>query len=333
MRIVFYGPSALAALLTVRSPHAVNSPTGTILHGALPTAQAIEYARHCLPQLPSTLHLLTPRWERVVDSSVVLHRAAVDPPPGSLLKIGDGLYTASPELCLLQLARTATCQELIFYAGLLCGTFVIDPAAPTGLREREPLSTTSSIRCFAQDNPGLNGITVLRRCLPHITEHAASPPEAFLRMVLALPHRLGGFGLKGATVNQRLRLSRRARGLAGRTTLIPDLCWLDHRLDVEYDADSVHLTSRQAMLDATKRLALEAEGFKVISVTSLQLGSKEQMYNVAREISRRTGARMRIRSQSFHEAQRQLFSLAWSLGPLFNADWRTGDGMDLPQSS
>lgn len=333
MRIALYGPSALAALLTVHSPHAASSPMNAIMHDALPTAQAIEYARHHLPQLPLTLHLLTPRWERVVGESVILHRAAAGLSPNSLLKIGDGLYAASPELCLIQLARTATYQEVIFYGSLLCGTFSIDPTAPTGLRKREPLSTASSIRRFVQNNPGLNGVATLRRCLPYITEHAASPPEAFLRMVLALPHRLGGFGLKGAAVNQRLRLGRRARDLAGRATLIPDLCWPDRRLDVEYDADSVHLTSHQALLDTTKRLALEAEGFKVISVTSLQLGSKEQMRNVAREVSRRIGHRIRIRSQSFHEAQHQLFSLEWSLRPFFNADWLTRDKMDLPQNS
>lgn len=331
MRLVFYGRSAFAILLGLPSTKSMRADERSVVRDCMPNASMVRYARTRCPQLPRPLHLLVPRWERTVDETVVLHKTQADLPAGSFLKIDNGLYAAAPELCLVQLARDATDQELIMCGSMLCGSFTIDRTSPTGLRERTPLTTTGSIARFIERCPGINGIGRLRRCLPHITECAASPPEVFLRMVLALPHRLGGFGLTGAQINERVDLGKRARNLAARSYLIPDLCWPEHRLAVEYGADSVHLTSRQAMLDATKRLALEAEGFKVVSVTSLQLGNRQQMANVAREVGRHIGKPLRIRSSRFPASHRVLCNLDWSLQTFFAPDGRAlTDGPSAP---
>lgn len=327
MRIALYGPTALAALMTTTAIRPVEAPTQVVLRDSLPTDEALAYVRERLPQLPRTVHLLTSRWERVLGSEAVLHRLSAELPAGALVGIGDGLYAASPELCLAQLSRTATDQELIFYGSLLCSPFALDAQSGTGLRERTPLTSPTALRRFLLECPGLRGATRLRRCLSHFSEGAASPPEAFLRMVLCLPHRLGGFGLTDAVANHRVYLGKRTRKLAaGRRTLVPDLCWPSHRVGIEYDADSVHLTSRQAMLDSTKRLALEAEGFKVITVTSLQIGNRRQMENIAREASRHLGRRMRIRCNRFPEQQRRLFEVEWSLRSLFAQEELRSEG-------
>ena len=62
---------------------------------------------------------------------------------------------------------------------------------------------------------------------------------------------------------------------------------------------------------------LEAEGYRVITVTSLQLGSSRHMANVAREVSRCAKRPMRIRSKRFPKSHRSLFALDWSLRTLF----------------
>ena len=297
MRLALYGKTALSILMTLTSlPQDRADARGTLRHCG-PTDQAVRYALERWPHLGLPLHLLTDRWERTVGETVSLHSLRTALPSGSLVKIDNGIYAPTPELCLVQLARHCSDHELILYGGLLCGSFAIDPDAVPGTK-------------------------ALRRCLPHITEGAASPPEVFLRMVLVLPHRLGGFNLTGATINRQVNLGKRAQNIAGRLFPVPDLCWPEHRLDVEYDADSVHLTSRQALLDATKRLALEAEGFKVVTVTSLQLGNSHHMTNIAREVGCRLGRTMRIRSTRFTASQQALFNLDWSLQTLFPSEGR-----------
>lgn len=317
MRLALYGKTALSVLMTLPSIDRDRAVAQEALDGCQPTAQALRYVRRRYPQLPDPLHLLAPRWERALGAAATLHSARAPLPAGSLLKIHSGIYVPSPELCLAQLARESTDQELILYGGLLCGSFAIDPICATGLRERAPLTDVATIARFARLHPGIKGLKALRRCLPHMTELAASPPEVFLRMALCLPHRLGGFGCEGALINHAIPLGKRGQNLAGRSSLVPDLYWPGCRLDVEYDADSVHLTSHQAMLDATKRLALEAEGYRVITVTSLQLGSSRHMANVAREVSRCAKQPMRIRSKRFPKSHRSLFALDWSLRTLF----------------
>lgn len=92
-------------------------------------------------------------------------------------------------------------------------------------------------------------------------------------------------------------------------------------MDVEYDSDAVHLTGQQAMLDSTKRLALESDGYKVITVTPLQLGSPKRLGDIAREIDRCAGRQSRARSKRFPVKQRELFALDWSLSSFFNPSW------------
>ncbi|NBJ66828.1 hypothetical protein D5273_06880 [Enterorhabdus caecimuris] len=156
-----------------------------------------------------------------------------------------------------------------------------------------------------------------------MTEHAYSPPEVFMRMVLGLPARFGGFGLTGSTANERLAPTQRAQRVAGRRTLIPDLCWPEEKLVVEYDSNAEHLAPSQITQDAKKRLALEADGYAVVTVTTSQLASTESMETVAREIGRRLHRRLRIRASGFHRRQTELYRIGWSLDGYLDQQWLT----------
>lgn len=322
MRLIFHDHTALALLLSTDHPAHSFAKSDEIFRNCLPTAASLSYAQRCLPQLRAPFHVLVPRWDAAGSQPLfVAHRMYRKPPVNVFLPVGRGLYTVSPELCLAQIALRARAIEVIFLGSALCGSFKIDPTAPSGLSARRPIASRASIRHFIEKNPGLNGVKPLRKCLDHITENAASPPEIFLRMAMTLPTRLGGFGLPNAHVNQRITPTQRAQRIAGRKTLVPDLLWPELKLDVEYDSDAQHLTGRQAMLDATKRLALESDGYKIITVTPLQLGSPTRLEDIAREINRCARRRMRIRSTNFPARQRELFQLDWSLSSLFSPAW------------
>lgn len=145
------------------------------------------------------------------------------------------------------------------FAGVSAST----PGRAASLGNASPLPRGDAIEAFIHANPGIKGVKEARRALPWVTEGAASPPEAFLAMVFGLPHRYGGFQLPDLAVNRRLRPSRKAQQIARRATLVPDILFADARLAIEYDSTAEHASSSQLTRDAQKRLALEADGYKV----------------------------------------------------------------------
>lgn len=325
MRIFLYGISSLSYWLSAYERPASSGCVGAeALRDCDPTARSVSHLEVRFPQIPQPYHVLLAARRRRALPGTVRH-VSVFPYTGKpFCRVGDGVYVSCPELCFVQLACSLGVHELVKVGDALCGTFAIDPAARHGLGERRPLTTVRRIRGFIQRNPGLPGVGSARAALDFVSERAASPPESFLRMVLGLPYRLGGYQINGLRANQRLRPSRRAQAIAGRSTLVPDLHAAEARLSVEYDSNAEHLTERQIGRDAAKRLALEADGYKVVTVTKLQLSDPAHMRRVAVEVGRRMGRRVRPQSRRFHERNRALFRAGWSLRAYHRGEWLVG---------
>ncbi len=78
---------------------------------------------------------------------------------------------------------------------------------------------------------------------------------------------------------------------------------------IEYDSDAAHLSAQQAKDDEAKRLALEADGIKVISIRPGHLKSSSYMELVALEIYAHLGVRPSAQSASYAEQRRKLFQV------------------------
>lgn len=320
MRLVLHGLSALPVLLSSYRIDQRQRGDHKVLHDCIPDKAALAYLEHTLPQIKQPYWLSAPTWRAPREDCHIVSTAYAYP-AGSFYQVATGIFAASPELCFVQLGARVSCIELILYGSALCGTFVIDPTAHGGLGTRRPLTSKQNIAKFIAQNSHLTGIANARRVLPFLVDRAASPPEIFLQMVLLLPHFLGGYGLPRCEANYSLTLSPQARAIARHATLVPDCCWPDKRLAVEYDSNAEHLTSRQITLDATKRLALGKEEFHVVTVTNQQLADQARMLSVVKELAHHLGVRLRIRSRSFPQRQRELYRRGWSLDRLFNPAW------------
>lgn len=228
-------------------------------------------------------------------------------------RVESGVFVSCPELCFVQLAQSLPFHELVRAGNVLCGRFYLDAGKGGELGRREPLTSKRRIEAFLRANPGIKGVKEARRALPWVTEGAASPPEAFLAMVFGLPYRYGGFQLSDLAVNRRLRPSHKAQQIARRTTLVPDILFADARLAIEYDSTAEHTSSSQLTRDAQKRLALEADGYKVVTVTAGQIGDSGEMRRIAEQCYRRRGKRFRPQSKEFANRQAHLFRMGWSL--------------------
>lgn len=326
MRFVLYGTSSFSYWLSAPCRPSSKSAVGTnALKRCVPTARTVAYLEKIFPQIPQPYHALVPDHRKSTVPQAVTHVSIYPYREKPFVRIADGVYASCPELCFVQLALVLPLHELLKAGDALCGTFFVDPSSRNGLGSRTPLTSKRRIESFVRRNAGLRGSAAAKSALRFVADNAASPPEAFLWSVLSIPHRYGGYALPGLEMNRRVRPSKKARKIAKRETLVPDLCHSESRLAIEYDSNAEHLTSRQIAKDSSKRLALEADGYKVISVTTRQLCDRSEMRSVAHEAGSRMSWRIQIRAKSFGNAQRKLYATGWSLRAYHRREWLKGE--------
>ena len=302
------------------APNPVQPPASDALCPSPPCAVG-DAGFDLLASLSHPVHVSVPRSQRSQQRGFVKH--VRDKPFGDdhLVCVAPGVFAPSPELCFVQVAEHMPFHQTVKAGCALCSTFSIDPAEPFGLASVQPLTTLEKLRSFVESNPGARGRNKACQALPYVKERAASPAEIYQLMVLTLPTHRGGFGLRELEPNCKVSLGKRAAKMAGRSFVVPDLYSERCRVAIEYDADATHCSGRQLSRDATKRMALESMDVKVITVTTGQLASFERMRDVADEVARAMGTRVRISSASFESAQRLLGTTRKSFDGLFDAAW------------
>ena len=314
MRLILFGISAFSYWLCAPSaPDASCKVSAKILKNCEPVLEALRHLGRLFPFLPRPYHVSTTSHAKRPLSEAICHLVVRMPKGKDFCRVESGVFVSCPELCFVQLAQSLPFHELVRAGNVLCGRFYLDAGKGGELGRREPLTSKRRIEAFIRANPGIKGVKEARRALPWVTEGAASPPEAFLAMVFGLPYRYGGFQLSDLAVNRRLRPSHKAPQIARRTTLVPDILFADARLAIEYDSTAEHTSSSQLTRDAQKRLALETDGYKVVTVTAGQIGSSGEMRRIAEQCYRRRGKRFRPQSKEFANQQALLFRMGWSL--------------------
>lgn len=245
MRFVLYGTSSFSYWLSAPCRPSSKSAVGTnALKRCVPTARTVAYLEKIFPQIPQPYHALVPDHRKSTVPQAVTHVSIYPYREKPFVRIADGVYASCPELCFVQLALVLPLHELLKAGDALCGTFFIDPSSRNGLGSRAPLTSKRRIESFIRRNAGLRGSAAAKSALRFVADNAASPPEAFLWSVLSIPHRYGGYALPGLEMNRRVRPSKKARKIAKRETLVPDLCHSESRLAIEYDSNAERLTSR-----------------------------------------------------------------------------------------
>lgn len=312
MRLFLYGKTAAQWWAHARSFDRTSEAArfdASVLRDCIPTVKAIRYLAETFPFLDPPFHVLVPcREGRRVWPDVRVHVSSRFYDKGDFVRVADGVCAPVPELCFVQFACHAPLLCAIREGYALCGSYALDESSETGLVERFPLTSVEAMRRFAESRPGMQGAAKASRALSKVKSGSASPRETDLAMRLALPINLGGFGFSGARLNCRIVPSRRAAGFSDRDYFVGDLCWMEEKLVVEYDSN-LHLAPWKLAQDAQKRSALEEDGFKVITVTNLQLDSPIEMERIAKQIARRLGRRLRIQVPDFARRQRELFNL------------------------
>ena len=149
-------------------------------------------------------------------------------PSSALVNVGDGVFVASPELCLLLEARTAAFASLVETGYELCGSYRLAASSDAGMMSDQlPLTSTSKLQSFLSRARNLNGVDTARKAVPHILPNSESPKESQLSILSSFPGRLGGYGFPQPTLNHPVRISEKARGRNVGGTCRCDLFWPD----------------------------------------------------------------------------------------------------------
>lgn len=288
-----------------------------------PTAEAVEHLRTHYPPLPLPLHFTVDKRAGRTPPHAVAHLNTFPLTGKPFVRIGSGVYAAGPELCFVQMARELPLPELVKVGSALCGAYRIDVRHRNQLADRPPLTTRAKIERFLERNPGITGAKQARRAVKMLVEKTASPPEAFLAVLLGADHRYEGFHLPNLEVNRRMTPGSKAQAIASQGSITPDLVHRATKLAIEYESNSEHLTPQQIAKDARRRLALEAQGYKVITVTARQLGNRFDMQRIATEAARHLGRELRPQGKNFPQRQAELFQAGWSLSAYLDPCWLT----------
>jgi len=212
-------------------------------------------------------------------------------PPHSILRISGDLCVTCPELTYVQLGTVLEPAELLQVGYELCGFYLV---SSQGMQQTSaPLTSVQKIGSYIEACPPIRGIKPARAMLKFVREPSGSLRETKLVLVLCLPKRRGGYGLPWPVLNHRIELTPYLRKVTGRSYLCADLCWPEYMLVIEYDSDEWHEDDAARTRDAQKRMALEALGFTVITVTTQQLNNPDMTDAIAHEAARRLGERMR----------------------------------------
>lgn len=218
------------------------------------------------------------------------HTVSFNLPDGAIMRVDEGIYTVSPELCLLQQASELHIINLCQMLGRFMATKASSYKNESDLVDRRPLVSVHALEDFMRAVPHARGIGALREALRWTAPAAASPQETNLQLALTLPGYYGGFSLAMPAMNRRVKLKGvAAKLLKGHRFFHPDLSWPDFKVGCEYQG-SKH--KEQLQEDCSRALAADAMGYELWYLTSEQLYSADHMDYIARKIAARIGKRI-----------------------------------------
>lgn len=245
------------------------------------------------------IHLMIERGKKRPNTSrIIYHTRNEALPRSSLLHIDEGLFTASPELCFIQLSSTYDITHHIAVGYELCGTY-----RPGNQYNYDPLTTITKLNTFTQRAPSMHGIAQAQRALRYVLPNSASSMETAFSMLLNLPPLLGGERLTTPILNFRINPGKSTQHMTSQEYYKCDLYWEKARLAVEYDSNLCHTEPRSIAKDSRRRDELSALGVTVLTVTAGQVYNLDAFNKVVHTIAKHLGERRPTRDKRFVERQ------------------------------
>lgn len=272
---------AIASHATARTFHQLTegpiTPDRTLdvrpyhLPGA-PSAEDAEYVRIALWRFGISeehikdIHLMVfNKSDRRQLTHTITHYQAFIPSHTELIAAGNGVYIVDIRLCALQAATYLTFRELVEYYFEICGNYALSLEPSRTYRKRPALSTVEDLSRYFKVASGRHGAKRARRAISYTRAGSRSPMETALVMLLVMPKKEGGLGIRGVLMDHRVEVTRRARALTRRRHFYFDAYLPASQTDLEYNG-LYHEEEIVQAIDEERRNALDAMGYAIITV-------------------------------------------------------------------
>lgn len=254
-----------------------------------------------------TIHVLVPAPAMQCKSKVhTCHVLACEIPQGAFCRIGEDIYTASPELLFVEMATKLSFIDLILFGLELCGTYTLLANGKRGFYNCPAAATKRQLASFAERAKGMRGAAIALRALRWVIDGSNSPIESALMLYLCLPIRLGGYGFPPPSFNPKTKLGKRAHMMLDYETMRCDLHWINKHVVVEYDSSQEHLNPQTSAEDWRRSNVLQYKDISKITVTPQMITNHTQFDVVARQLAKKLGVRMTSRKLLYSKARREL---------------------------
>ncbi|MDI9469264.1 MAG: hypothetical protein QM296_03565 [Bacillota bacterium] len=218
-------------------------------------------------------------------------------PPRSLIRTSDGVFV-SLEMLYVQLAATLDIWQTIILGDLLC-------AFPAGVYSR-PQVTPRQLREYARQAKGMYGRRQALRALQYVKPNANSCQEVFVDLFIALPHALGGLGIKGGCFNHEVILTDAEAAAMRADRFYIDYCFPDAKIAYEYQGRHHDNTTDR---DTRRNLALSRLGYQLVPVTRSILYVPNQLSLFLQQVTNIHRIRLQIRCDQYERGLHRIHEL------------------------
>lgn len=200
--------------------------------------------------------------------TIVTHVNTAELPKGSFVKLRDGLYVVSPELCLVQMARYLSDAQLVELAMNLCASYYIHPFTEKIERRKYQVAKPASLADYANKS-SLRGSLKVANCMPLVLSGSRSPVETKLSILLRKVTSRGGEGFPVHALNHYVSADDRVN-VAEQDDFYIDIAYTKQHVGIEYYGEEFHKDSAK---DRRRLNALRAMGWNILTL------EKQQLYN------------------------------------------------------
>lgn len=271
---------------------------------AAPTHKMLHLAKTEMDRFREPLHIIVASDnEKRNINGIHCHSIGKSIPPYSFINHSAHVAISSPESCFTQIALSANLIDLIYIGCELCGTYSIDPISKE-LLSRKPRTRVAFLQAYLQKAEEIRGRTKAQKALAYLLDNSASPMETKLAMLLSLPSSMGGFAFPKPELNTQVALSSAKPNYP--EILRCDLYWPAAKLALEYDSHQYHASNEKIVLDSTRRIKIESENIRVLSVTKQQIYNSYEFEKLVSVVAHYLGHQIRIARKDFYQRKRLL---------------------------
>lgn len=229
-------------------------------------------------------------FERIRTSGVARHVLGQNLPYGHIDELTSGIYIADEAFTFVFAAEWMDRIEYLEYGYEVCGDYRmgLNPGDP--YTEQPATTSKDEIVELLDQHPGKPGATRARLALRHIFDHSASPMESASAIALSLPTSEGGLGIRGIELNKPLVIPKRLWHCTKARTLKIDalITYQRKELGIEYKG-GFHDEVERKGADAEREAILAQMGYRIITLTSAQLGSQLAFHRAMNNIREALG--------------------------------------------